>query len=423
MKRRNFLKTSAALSLLACCPTFLSGATNYNGKLLLTVYANGGWDPTSFCDPKTNVAGEPIINNWAKTQGIQKAGNISYAPFADNKNFFTKHYKKMLVINGIDQKTNSHERGELYSTTGTMNDGFPSLSAHLANTYKTNELMPWVHNGFRPQNGGLLAPALVTDRNAIRKLKLLAEPNIHRDGSTDTNLPQEDVDLLRSFRARFAMARANDTREMPKQREQYTRFLDSTFADTKFQDFIDNMEKADTKGLDANGRWYGPAIAALSAFSAGVSLSAEVRVSNFDTHNNHDVAQAERLTELTNTLDLVWNLAEQFNLKDRLVVLVVSDIGRTNKYNSKGGKDHWSTNSSMIMANNPSWGNRVVGASTNKHYSEKINFNTFKVDPNGTKIEPKHVIASLRQYFGVSKDKFDLDISDSIDLFDANKST
>ena len=180
MKRREFLKTSAVASLLAACPTFLSAATNYTGKLLVTVYAHGGWDPTSFCDPKVNVDGEPIINNWAKTQGVQTAGNIKYAPFADNKNFFSKHYRKMLVVNGIDGKTNSHERGELYSLTGTMNDGHPSLAALLASTYKTEELMPWVHNGFRPYSGQLLAPSFITNRNELGKLKLLAQPNKYR---------------------------------------------------------------------------------------------------------------------------------------------------------------------------------------------------------------------------------------------------
>ena len=423
MKRREFLKTSAAASLLAAMPTFLSAGTNYNGKLLVTVYAHGGWDPTSFCDPKVNVEGQPVINNWAKTQGVQQAGNIKYAPFGDNKNFFSKHYKKMLVVNGIDGKTNSHERGELYSLTGTMNDGYPSLAALLAHSYKTEELMPWVHNGFRPYSGQLLAPSLITNRNELNRLKVLAKPNLYKTDQSSTYLPEEDVSLMRSFRDRLAKARANDMQEMPKQRQQYKKYLDATYADDTFSSFITNVEAADTKGLDKNNGTYAQAVAAMSAFKSGISLSAELRVSNFDTHSNHDVNHAAKLTTLTNTVDLLWTLAEQFNLQDRLVVQIASDISRTNKYNSKGGKDHWTINSTVIMANNPSWGNRVVGASTDRHYAEKINFDTFKVDEEGTKIEPKHIMAAMRKYFLINTNKFDLDINETLDIFNQSKQT
>jgi len=424
MKRRDFLKTSAVASLLAACPTFLNAASNYKGKLLVTVYAHGGWDPTSFCDPKVNVDGQPVINNWAKTQGVQQAGNIKYAPFADNKNFFSKHYRKMLVVNGIDGKTNSHGRGELYTLTGTMNDGYPNLAALLAKTYKTEELMPWVHNGFRPNSGHLLAPSFITNRNEVNKLKTLAKPNLYRSGQSSTYLPEEDVGLMRSFRERLAKARANDTQEMPKQRQQYAKYLDAIHSDSTFSSFIENVEAADTKGLDPNNGHYAQAVATMAAFKAGISLSSDIRVSNFDTHSDHDNRHASKLTQLTNTVDLLWTLAEQFNIQDRLVVQIASDISRTNKYNSKGGKDHWTINSTVIMANNPSWGNRVVGASTQRHYAQKINFDTFKVDDeNGVKIEPKHIMAAMRKYFLINTNRFDLGANETLDIFNPSKRT
>ena len=80
----------------------LANATDYTGKLFVFVQADGGWDPTSFCDPKTNTTGEPKINHWADDGDIQEAGNIRYAPFANNQAFFDKYYRRMLVINGVD---------------------------------------------------------------------------------------------------------------------------------------------------------------------------------------------------------------------------------------------------------------------------------------------------------------------------------
>ena len=38
--------------------------------------ADGGWDPTSFCDPKTNIRGEPIINHWAQHDDIRQLDQV-----------------------------------------------------------------------------------------------------------------------------------------------------------------------------------------------------------------------------------------------------------------------------------------------------------------------------------------------------------
>ncbi|MBT6893562.1 MAG: ribulose phosphate epimerase, partial [Gammaproteobacteria bacterium] len=106
MKRRDFLKQSfilGAAGLIAPVPKVYSApADGYSGRLLVTLQVDGGWDVTSFCDPKMNVAGEQDINNWANTAEIQTAGNLSYAPFADNAAFFDKYYQDMLIINGVD---------------------------------------------------------------------------------------------------------------------------------------------------------------------------------------------------------------------------------------------------------------------------------------------------------------------------------
>ena len=91
----------------------LYGATlePHSGRLLVTLQAEGGWDVSSFCDPKVNQSGEKEITNWSKTNEIEIAGNILYAPFAKNSWFFQKYHRQMLVINGVDAQTNSHTTG------------------------------------------------------------------------------------------------------------------------------------------------------------------------------------------------------------------------------------------------------------------------------------------------------------------------
>ena len=92
MRRRTILK--GLLSTAGVAATGfrlpLAHAADYTGKLFVFVQADGGWDPTSFCDPKANTAAEPVINHWAERDEIREAGNIPYAPFANNATLFEK---------------------------------------------------------------------------------------------------------------------------------------------------------------------------------------------------------------------------------------------------------------------------------------------------------------------------------------------
>jgi len=126
-------------------------------------------------------------------------------------------------------------------------------------------------------------------------------------------------------------------------------------------------------------------------------------------------------------VDLLWYMAAQYNLADRLVVVLASDFGRTNHYNSGNGKDHWSITSSVIMANNPTWGNRVVGATDSSHFAQKIDFNNLKQNTAGTSIEPKHVMTAMRGFLNVDTQpaslKFDLSTTNIPDFFNPSMMT
>ena len=109
MKRRNFLNmlgyASASMALPLSTTAKAEGFTPYSGQLLVTIQANGGWDVSSFCDPKVNTE-STVLNNWATGMSfsdLPKAGNIAYAPFANNQSLFERFSNSMLVINGVDQ--------------------------------------------------------------------------------------------------------------------------------------------------------------------------------------------------------------------------------------------------------------------------------------------------------------------------------
>ena len=139
------------------------------------------------------------------------------------------------------------------------------------------------------------------------------------------------------------------------------------------------------------------------AFKAGVAVSADLRLGGFDTHDDHDRDQGWLLGNLTDSVDYLWDYAELQGVADRLVVVMGSDFGRTNKYNAEAGKDHWPIGSFIVMEKNRNWTNRVVGETDELHFAHKVNATTLqRDDAAGTLIHPKHIHKALRKYLGVA---------------------
>ena len=138
------------------------------------------------------------------------------------------------------------------------------------------------------------------------------------------------------------------------------------------------------------------------AFKARVAVSADLLLGGFDTHAKHDPDHNLLLTNLTNSVDFLWQLAEIHGVADRLVVVIGSDFGRTNHYNVDAGKDHWPIGSFVVMEKNQPWTNRVVGETDALHFAHKIHPATLRRDDaNGTIIYPKHIHKAIRRYLGI----------------------
>ena len=132
-----------------------------------------------------------------------------------------------------------------------------------------------------------------------------------------------------------------------------------------------------------------------------MSVSADFVQGFFDTHGDNDVRQAGQLADLTGRIDKLWRLAEEHGLADRLVVVVGSDLGRTNYYNASDGKDHWPINSFVVMEENQSWTDRVVAATDELHFARPVDPVTLEPDPDGTIIYPNQIHKALRRHLGL----------------------
>jgi hypothetical protein len=153
---------------------------------------------------------------------------------------------------------------------------------------------------------------------------------------------------------------------------------------------------------------------ALASFKAGVCVSANLSIGQFDSHANNDADQMKLIPELLAGVDYLASKAEELKLRDKLVIVIQSEMGRTPTYNKGNGKDHWSVGSIMFMGPGIK-GNRVIGATDDKQFVVPINPKSLATDQEqGIRVRPEHIHVALREFAGISKHsfsrKFPLDI-------------
>ena len=406
MNRRSFLSKSLGIGAAARFQLPLAHGADYSGKLFAFVQADGGWDPTSFCDPKSNVRGERVINHWAETAEIRQAGNIPYAPFASNQAFFEKYYKRMLVVNGVDAQTNSHSVGIVHNWSGRIFDGYPTTTALLAAHNGANLSMPYVSFGGFSYAAGL---AVYTRLDHPESIRSVLAPEMPLGDASRPYVNDEDWQALQAFRASRSTRIASAPNLLPKaarNRDLYAASItpESTRDLRRFATILpsaDQVQEPEQSGSLWSTLKRQCQLTVL-AFKAGIAVSADLFLGGFDTHIENDTNQYWLLANLTESIDFLWEYAEIHGIADRLVVVLGSDFGRTNFYNDQEGKDHWPIGSFIIMEKNQRWTNRVVGKTDPLHFAYDMNLATLVPDAaQGKRIHPRHIHKALRRYLGV----------------------
>jgi hypothetical protein len=404
--RRQILRSlvgAGATGMLTGLGGTARATTSYGGKLLVNLQLQGGLDVTSFADPKGNVPGSPVINNWARSAELRQAGNIRYAPFAQNAAFFDKYYRDMLVINGVDAQTNSHTVGVLHNWSGRNSEGYPTLTALFAAVNQFDQPMPYLNFG------GFASTAGITDLTQIGRMTELYDlvrPNLAENGG---NRYVEDSDWQRitaMHRAGLAARSAAPTtlEAAALQQQAYAKALERSSA---ISDFADVLPTASTLQApryvgDYMSRLHQHMQVTLLAFKSGMSLAADLFEPGFDTHDNHDALHAAVLGHVTDAIDFFWTYAAQLGLAERIVLVVGSDFGRTPHYNANSGKDHWPIGSVLVMQKNAGFTNRVVGLTDSGHNAVNIHPQTLQADSvNGVTLHPAHVHKALRKQLGL----------------------
>jgi uncharacterized protein (DUF1501 family) len=422
MKRRDFMRMTATASgmLLAGGVRMALAQQAFNGPYWLLVEASGGWDPTSFCDPKgfgLGVNGD--INNYDQNDILQ-AGNIRYAPPPDsfandntlfrNADFFDAHFQRLLVVNGINYGTNSHSVGRTASWTGTRAFNYPSIAPLVASQNAPDLSLPFVAStsSESSKTNGIVPRTLINsgDLNAIREI---ASPNLTNTSQTN----QYHSDTMRGLIDTASSARRQ--RQMAAQRLQRLQNALGEHDAARNRDvgtlgdFVNrlNATSAPNSYVDSrsNARsLFNQAQTAFAGFQSGAAATAQIRIGGFDTHDDHDARHYPRLMDLLAGVDNIITDATARGIADNLIIVMGSDFARTNKYNNDNGKDHWSHTSMMVWgAPQHFTGNRVVGATDDLQRSLRVNPTTLALDNNGVELAPEYMHQAFRSLAGIDQ--------------------
>ncbi len=416
MNRRDFMKLAGATGLALASPLpFREAAAQeaYTGPLYIFVGASGGWDPTSFCDPKGYMTSEDdadAMNRSFAAADIGQAGNIAYAPVTSYAAFAQKHYEKMLVINGIDTQTNGHDSGRRIVGSGKLDEGFPAFGALVAAQYGLGLPMAFVTNGFYDTTAGAAPRTRVGNVNAFERIadyNRINDDRTFHSAETMQRIEQAQRSRLEAMKG---------VQRLPKLEKSIGTLHLARSSDNVLATLLENLDRDN----QPDGQIQRQAQLAIAAYKSGACVSATLSIGGFDTHGNHDNNHLPRLTQLWDGVDYIWEEADRQGIADNVVVIVGSDFGRTPRYNDGNGKDHWSV-TSMILMGKGIRGNRTIGATEYEHKIKPVDPGTLQVSDAGVRIEPGHVHWCLRKLAGIDGTEisaaFPLDVDQYLDLF------
>lgn len=396
-------------------------AANNHEKFVLQVQTGGGWDVTAFCDPKINVSGERKISKWSDNDEIAEAGNIPYAPFADNSAFFNEYHSDMLVINGVDTLTNGHSIGQTHTWSGRTAVGFPSLTAIYSSYYGDGLAIPYLSFGPAFSKGENLIQSIKIDDGS--SLRSVLNPFVDVYSGEET----EETELLEKIHDHNTISALGYSNSSNIVRGNYINrksFFDSLNSTTQLKFLASQLPgNRDFGNLNQFEKsiW-----TALSAFKAGTTLAADINHGHqvtqggWDSHSYNDQKQETLMRNLTSGIDFLWKKAEDLGIAERLFVIISSDFSRTPYYNSGDGKDHWNVGSYIFMERNQNYTDRVIGATDGAQNAIGVNPKTLKSD-DSVKLVPGHIHKALRKYLGLSgtsaDEYFNLKVDYDFDFF------
>src|SRR5262249_33685340 len=406
--RRDFLKMCGLAGLGLAVPFRLPEARAaekkdepYPGPYYVVFNASGGWDTTYLMDPK----GVNGINRLYREGDILTRGAHRYAPTArhiqgglSNEDFYAQFGDELLVLNGLDYSVNNHAPGARYMATGKLDSmAYPTFAALVAACQGPACPLAFLTFGNYSATGNLVAMSRVPYLPSLRTLA-----NADAVGGNERSPYHDRFALDRIERALQVQVEARAAQPRLPRAEHAENMLFAAQANSqalpRVTPYIPRQIPRERLAQQAD--------IALASFRAGVCVSANLSIGQFDSHANNDTDQMRLLPEFLAGIRYLVRRAEELQIRDRLVVIVQSEMGRTPNYNGGNAKDHWSLRSTTFPGRGIR-GNRVLGATDERQFHVPVNPRTLACDrEQGVRVRPEHIHTALRELAGIADHPF-----------------
>ena len=294
LSRRSFLRIAGSGLLV---PTALTGWSpirkasaqeqiRYDGTFWLTIHASGGWDPTMICDPKgrANETEVAPVNTYFTDEILELETSWSLQSRAWKTSMKSSKTSCWLSTVSMFKPMDTNKAPEPHgAVTPIQIDPLFLLWLRLATNQPS---LAFISNGGYDTTAGLVPVTRLPNANTIAEL---AYPD-RRDPTNPEALflpesVQEKIHAARQAR----LERIQGETHLPRTLNSM-QVLEMVQSDnSELQSLVAAMpNELSDSDLERQIQ------VALYCFSAGVSVSANVSIGGFDTHNNHDVNQTPR---------------------------------------------------------------------------------------------------------------------------------
>ncbi len=390
LSRRALLSGSAAVAAGAAfgARPRLAHAAPPDRKFLF-FYASGGWDTTTVLDPHFDTDG---VDMDPDTE-LGSAGNLRWTAGIDRPSasrFFTRWGGRACIVNGIDAHSVGHDSAQQFVMTGTSASSYADWPTLLAAHGQADYPLPHVvFSG--PSFAGTHGATLV--RAGGGTLLELVDGSILGRADLPAPVPAQPQNAMvdafvRNRAAAFAATKTGEGR-------------------ARAEGLLSNLERAMElegrafeAGLSDLGRTViDQATQASELFRLGLARCAMIQIDGgYDTHG--EPSQAAQQDEFYAVLDaLMEHLARTPGdnaawLVDEVVIVALSEFGRTPLLNGGNGKDHWPYGSALLVGSGVA-GNRVVGKTDGGLVAEPIDFTTGQASSGGDRLACEHLGTAL----------------------------
>jgi len=412
-KRRNDVSRRAFLGGAAGLMT--AGGLWYPRKAMaagverkfLFFWAGGGWDTTTILDPHYGPDGSSPVPGVDMDQNtfLGKKGNLRYTSGPDRLDvdkYFRNWGGYSSIVRGIDTHSVGHDSSTQFMLTGTSASSYADWPTILAANSTLEYPLPHiVFSG--PSFPGNSGSAVV--RAGGGTLLQLIDGSINGMSSAPSPeiMPPAD-DMIDQFVYKRVAEFASQQKGLARDRA---------------DGMLSNVERA----MELEGRQFEAGLDNLGntlldqmlkageMFRLGLSRSAMIQIpGGYDTHSGNNQQAPQQVAFYSALNDFMEHLADTPGhtadyLINEVVVVAMSDFGRTPKLNGGNGKDHWPYNS-VLVAGAGVKGNAVYGYTDDSLIAAPIDLKSGQQNDSGTMLGCEHLGLALLKIGGLDPSKF-----------------